>query len=179
MFFRTGSECEAEARALGFVPGVQQNRIERPGVSSEAVKISFVNRTRSSYALARLFVSWLGSFDSCILWITEYGIWPSSENKHLYYRLRSSFHDHRLLRDAPRHLFLRHEQEDLITFVDLAIQFGWGGFLFGVHADRWMTISHDEWVLVESETGIAAIVDQTEEWKLPCKIIRGPRTLDA
>src|SRR5438067_13540264 len=36
-----------------------------------------------------------------LLWITEWGIWPTSENWHLYYRLRQTYSDHRLLDEAP------------------------------------------------------------------------------
>src|SRR6266566_2493403 len=48
-----------------------------------------------------------------LLWITEWGIWPSSENWHLYYRLRQTYSDQGLLDEAPGHLFLEHEVEDL------------------------------------------------------------------
>ncbi len=42
----------------------------------------------------------------CLLWVTEYGVWPNSENGHLYYRLRESYGDRRLFHEAPGHLFL-------------------------------------------------------------------------
>src|ERR1700676_3036622 len=50
-----------------------------------------------------------------LLWITEWGIWPSSENWHLYYRLPQIYGDQRLLHEAPGHLFLEHELEDLAS----------------------------------------------------------------
>jgi len=60
---------------------------------------------------------WIGSSlmyrRPALVWITEWGIWGSSENWHLYYTLRQSYGDLRLLHEAPGHLFLGHESEDL------------------------------------------------------------------
>ncbi len=60
--------------------------------------------------LARLFASWLGQFRNAILYIDECGVWPSFENWHLYYRLRSSYGDNRMLHEAPGHYFLEYER---------------------------------------------------------------------
>jgi hypothetical protein len=81
---------------------------------------------------------------SALLWITEWGIWPSSENWHLYYKLRQSYGDKRLLEDAPGHLFLKHESEDLASFLQLAILNGWGGYLLTEADFVNVFFSHDE-----------------------------------
>jgi hypothetical protein len=179
MFFKTASECEELGKFLGLDAQPRENHLERPGASSELVRVSFANRIRSSYALAQSFVSWFGTFSSGMLWITEYGIWPSSENLHLYYKLRAAFHDHRLLHEAPGHLFLGHEKADLVTFVDLAIQFGWGALLFGAQADRRLVISHDEWLLVDSDVHVADVIADAERLELAYEQLQGPRALDA
>jgi hypothetical protein len=81
-----------------------------------------------------------------LLWITEWGIWSSSENWHLYYRLRQSYSDHRLLHEAPGHLFLEHETGDLASFLQLAMLNGWGGYVL-THADYVnVFFSHDEYI---------------------------------
>jgi hypothetical protein len=59
-----------------------------------------------------------------LLFITEWGSWPSSENWHLYYKLRKTYGDNRLLHEAPGHLFLEHEAEDLASFLQLSYQHG-------------------------------------------------------
>ena len=80
------------------------------------------------------------------LWITEWGIWPSSENWHLYYKIRQAYGDQRLLHEAPGHLFLEHEAEDLASFLWIAMLNGWGGYLL-THADYVNAFfSHDEFV---------------------------------
>ena len=84
--------------------------------------------------------------------------------------LRQEVHDHlRSLFEAP----------DLATFLDLVIRFGWGGFLFGTQCDTHMTISHDEWILVESEGNLRAVLEAAERLSLTYKTIRGRQTFDA
>jgi hypothetical protein len=86
------------------------------------------------------------SGDACLLWMTGYGIWPSSENTHLYYRLRASYGDRRLLHEAPAHLCLKHEREDLATMVQLALLFGWDGYVLPDSDHLAAFCSHDEFV---------------------------------
>jgi len=88
---------------------------------------------------------------TALLWITELHIWPSSENWHLYYKLRQSYGDLQLLEEAPGHLFLPHEAEDLASFLQIAMLNGWGGYVLTeanyVHA----FFSHDEFVDFSAE----------------------------
>ena len=88
----------------------------------------------------------LRPWSRCLLWVTEWGIWPSSENWHLYYRLRQSYSDCSLLEDKPAHLLLAHETADLATLLHLGLSFGWGMHLLtpGDHAR--IFVSHDGWV---------------------------------
>ena len=81
-----------------------------------------------------------------LLWITEWGIWSSCENWHLYYKLRHTYGDHRLLHEAPGHLFLEHEAEDLGSFLQVAMLNGWGGYVL-TEADYVNAFfSHDEYI---------------------------------
>lgn len=66
--------------------------------------------------------------EPCLLWIDEWGVWEESL-LHLYYRLRESYGDRRLLADAPGHLFLGYEAEDLASYLQLAMLSGWGGLM--------------------------------------------------
>jgi hypothetical protein len=94
-----------------------------------------------------------------LLWITECGIWPSSENWHLYYKVRQSYSEPRLITEAPGHLFLDYETEDLATFLQLAILNGWDGLLL-TEADYVNIIfSHDEYIqfLAKEETQLLEV----------------------
>ncbi len=80
-----------------------------------------------------------------LLWITEWGIWHSSENWHLYYKLRQTYGDQRLLHEAPGHLFLEHEAEDLASFIQVAMLNGWGGYILTESDYVNAFFSHDEY----------------------------------
>jgi hypothetical protein len=167
MFFKTIKECHEFAQFIGFHVDVDKTIIRKGQAESHAVRINTSGQTIATYEIANKIVRWFGLTRSCILWVTEFGVWPSSENLHLYYKLRNSYGDYRTLTDAPGHLFLSYETVDLITFIDLLIQFGWGGFLLGTPNHNYITISHDKWILIESVSDICSIVGEIEKSNLP------------
>jgi len=82
---------------------------------------------------------------SCMLWVTGYGVFPSNENEHLYYRLRQSYGDLRLLHEAPGHLCLAHEEADVVTLLHLCVLSGWDVHLIPTGGDARAFVCHDEW----------------------------------
>jgi hypothetical protein len=70
---------------------------------------------RSFYYVAHWIATQLTYRMPTLVWMKEWDIWKSGENLHLYYKLRQSYGDHRLLHEAPGHLFLKHEAEDLVS----------------------------------------------------------------
>jgi hypothetical protein len=81
-----------------------------------------------------------------LLWVTEWGVWPSSENWHLYYKLRQSYGDHRFLHEAPGHLFLDFEAEDFASVLQVAMMNGWGGYVLNQADYVNAFFSHDEYI---------------------------------
>jgi hypothetical protein len=63
-------------------------------------------------------------------------------------------------------MFLKHERADLITFIDMALQFGWGGLIFGVPQMTCASISHDEWIHIRTENDVTAIAKEAQEFGL-------------
>lgn len=96
--------------------------------------------------LCRLVENSLRPWNRCLFWITEWGIWESSENWHLFYRLRQSYGDHQLIEDAPAQLFLDYEADDLISFLQLGLTAGWDISLLSHDGYGQVYVSHDEWV---------------------------------
>jgi hypothetical protein len=148
MFFMTRDQAARWAEALQLnaeLLSVECVDSELPGT----IRIKFDDNV-SSYALARRIVKALGDPPEMCLWITEYGIWPSVENLHLYYRVRNSYGDSRPLSEAPAHRFLGYEHPDLVTFIQLMLESRWGGHLFS--APSWVVahISHDGWAVIEA-----------------------------
>ena len=167
MVFRTPTECKKLARLQGF----HEEEFEGEGpfhkTCSTSIRLLIDQPSVSSIVLARHLVSWLEPFQSNLLWVTEYGIWPSSENNHLYYRLRQSYGDFRELHEAPGHEFNGEESADLTSFIDLTIQFGWGAHLLSSPTAAYIFISHDEWILVQSDSEKTRIIRDLES--LACR----------
>lgn len=137
--FYTTEECEAwlsdrKRSKPDVVPGVRTERIDYP---AEPYQVFF-------------FAHWIASEFTCrkptLLFMTEWGIWPSSENWHLYYKLRQTYGDNRLLQEAPGHLFLEHEAEDLASFLQLSMLNGWGGYVLTEADYVNVFFSHDEFI---------------------------------
>jgi hypothetical protein len=89
----------------------------------------------------------------------------------MYYKLRQSYGDHHLLEEAPGHLFLEHEAEDLASFLQLAILNGWGGYVLTQGDYVNVFFSHDEYLeffaneddnLVEVRDALQAASRQSE-----------------
>ncbi len=139
MRFSTTDECEAwltarERPKPEAVEGCLRHRRPYPREPYRMFYIAHWIATELTYRMPAL------------LWVTEWGIWPSSENWHLYYRLRQSHGDHRLLDEAPGHLFLEYETEDLASFLQLSMLNGWGGYVL-THANYANALfSHDEYL---------------------------------
>jgi hypothetical protein len=86
---------------------------------------------------------------ACKWWLAWMDVGPaqwSGGNTHLYYRLRQSYQDFRLLDEAPCHLFYRHEWPDLLTFLQVGVLNLWNIHLV-TDLDRGrLFVSHDEWL---------------------------------
>jgi hypothetical protein len=139
MRFFTKDECEEWLRARDRVKPDQTEGIavERMGYPSDPYRFFY-------------FAHWMATSltyrEPALLWITEWGIWPSSENWHLYYKLRHSHGDRMLLDEAPGHLFLAHEAEDLASFLQIAMLNGWGGYVLTQANYVNAFFSHDEYI---------------------------------
>ena len=154
MRFYTADECEAwlhgrKRRKPDAVQGLLRHRLPYP---HEPYRINYIAHWIAANLTYRM---------PALLWMTEWGIWPSSENWHLYYKLRQSYSDHRLLHEAPGHLCLEHETEDLASFLQVAMHNGRGGYVL-THADYANAFfSHDEFIDFFSDD--QGIIDEVRE----------------
>jgi hypothetical protein len=125
------------------------NRAERKLPDKSTCSIftaSYPKEAYRYYYIAHWIANSLTYREPALLLITEWGIWPSSENWHLYYKLRQSYGDQRFLHEAPGHLFLNYETEDLATFLQIAMSNGWGGYVLTAQNYVNLFFSHDEWI---------------------------------
>ncbi|MGD0734630.1 MAG: hypothetical protein ABR976_05760 [Terracidiphilus sp.] len=156
MRFYTEQECEAWLKGR---ERVRPNAI--PGMLVE--QMSYPPTPARIQHYAHWIATSLTYRDPTLLWITEWGIW--SANWHLYYRLRQSYADQRLLHEAPGHLFLEFEAEDLASYLQLAMLNGWGGYVLTGANYVNLFFSHDEYIQFFSteESNLAEIREALRE----------------
>lgn len=94
---------------------------------------------------------------ACLVWVTDWGIWD--ENLHLYYRLRQSYGDMRLLHEAAGHYFLDYESPDLVSFLQVAILCGWDAHLLPVNGYARAFVSHDEYIVFAADPNNQSLAD--------------------
>ena len=90
--------------------------------------------------------------DRCLLWVTDWSVGINTDNWHLYYRLRQSYGDQRLIEEAPGHLFLNYEIADMVSFIKIGLIHGWDIHLLPSEGYGRVFISHDEWVQFDQTT---------------------------
>lgn len=92
----------------------------------------------------------LQEWDECLLWVTQWGVWPSSENWPAYYQARGAQGERRSLEVAPGHLFAASETGLLKHFVRLVLENAWDAHVLasrdGKRIGTQVVVSHDEWV---------------------------------
>lgn len=152
MRFLTDAECEAWAEGRGY-----SLSSPRAAAARELPHISVPLPAQPSYvAFSRSISSVLAPRSSCLLWVVQHGVWPSSENWHLYYRVRQSYGDQRLLHEVPGHLFLDYEESDFVTYLQLVLGNGWDAEIlphltYGGAEHTRAFVSHDEFVVIAHE----------------------------
>ncbi len=92
-----------------------------------------------------------------LLWITEWGVWPSGERLHMFKRFLASYGEDRQLDDVPAFVFGANEREDLISFAAFAILFLWDCHVLTSDGEAWLFLSHDEmgWICSRRKRTIA------------------------
>ena len=113
------------------------------------------NAPQSAAALAAAALAEISGWDEAVLWVTRWGVWPSSEDWPAYYAARGRRDERRSIDEVPGHRFFQGEGDVLEEFTVLALQNGWDAFILaergGQISSRRLRISHDEWIEVQDE----------------------------
>lgn len=139
--------------------------LSEKGDSLSATPPELANRARKVYAPKRRSgletaaaveaLRALGSWHECLLWVTGWGVWPSSEDWPSYYAKRGAAEERRSLNDAPGHLFDKGEHDLLLKYLVAVMENGWDGYLLCngsvPQCSARVQISHDGWFEVASE----------------------------
>jgi hypothetical protein len=81
-----------------------------------------------------------------LLFVEEWGVWPSGEHLPLFGSLRARFGEQRPLTEAPGQIFGAEEADDGLSFLIVCVLFLWDCWIFGSGGNVVM-MSHDEYGL--------------------------------
>jgi hypothetical protein len=121
----------------------------------------YANGRKSGHetAAAGDLVTRLGSWDECLVVITLWGVWASSEDWPKFYAWRGARNECRSLQVAPGHRFDEGERILLTELITLIMENAWDADILcsrSGRADRVRgKISHDEWYEIMEATEAA------------------------
>ncbi len=95
--------------------------------------------------VARQLESSLVIESECLVWISGWSIFPSSENLQLFYRYRQSYGSNKLIGEAPGHLCLTYERAEIATLIWLGMLHGWDVHVLPDLPYSAVFISHDQY----------------------------------
>lgn len=168
----TKQECEQFAQVVGIAPA-ELSKISSEEAFNSSVRVSLERERHRAYFLATRILSLVGQFEEALLWIVDYGIWPSSENQWLYYRLRAAMGDSANLAARPGHLLDSKERDALTAYLHLGLEFGWGMYLLPRPCTRWVYASHDGWSRLVSRPGDEQLIAEVRDWSVSFDVESG------
>jgi hypothetical protein len=112
------------------------------------------NDTGKKTALTRALISSIDSPGEGLLWVTEWGVFPSCENMALFDGYRRSLGEERSLHAAPGHVFEGADVRELECLTDLVLYFFWSAAVIDAGAS-WLRISHDEVLTINTRDSAA------------------------
>jgi hypothetical protein len=115
--------------------------------SSDVMHFSWEERLNYVLLARRAFKTIVS--DEKILFFHEFGIWPSSENRYLFKIVVKSLFGTDVENPTQFFHFTRGDDEAVITLLQLGLQSGWGGLLFG-SSDNWFYFDHDQHGMIQS-----------------------------
>ncbi len=159
----TKSESIAIMRELGFAP--KGSGIEwLDGKASEGAEWSIVDSAAQQTRMAKSIFKLYPAKGSCLIWLREWGVWPSSEFPQLWDEIRERHGEHRWIIDAPGHLFSETEMDLASGMARLVILFGWDALICSIPGSFVVSISHEEFFDV---FGGDVVIKALSEWLGP------------
>ena len=117
-------------------------------------------RSGDEVARARELVLALGGWDEAVVWIREWGVWPSHEDWPAFYAWRGAREERRSLETAPGHMFQPADSSGLVDLIRLIMENAWDADVLCTRnrdASRARAhVSHDGWFEVFAAQGVKA-----------------------
>jgi len=139
--------------------------------AGEAASFRIPGDSGRKTALARRLLEPFAKQGEALLWIREYGTWPSSEDPRLFAGFRMSLGERKTLADAPGHLFTDTDMAAVASMLGMVLYFSWGAIAASPGGGVLVEISHDEMLDIFVQTGSTEL----DRWVEGIKKALGPR----
>jgi hypothetical protein len=162
MRFLTSEECVAWCQARGYAttqhPGYA---VPTPCDPSGFELVAFIPPVDSGQKVyfGRELFSLLEPASEYLVWLGEWGVWPSSQHLPLVTTLRLAHGERRPLIEAPGFLATPPELDDALSFFLVALLFVWDCHVFSTSGQEALFVSHDEngWFGARSDFKVARV----------------------
>lgn len=121
--------------------------VNYPG-SIQAVRSGIPTDSGRKTVLSRVIASMFAEDEEALLWINEFGIWPSAEDWNLFEGFRLSLGEAKAVQEKPGHLFSKSELKIVGSLVAMVLYFCLGAILVSPRRGLVIKISHDELIEV-------------------------------
>jgi len=112
------------------------------------VRIKIPADSGKKTALSKEIGSFFDVDSESLLWIDEFGIWPSCEDWNLFEGFRRSIGESSKLYEKPGHIFCRNDLGVVKSLLAMVLYFYWGAILVSKDKSLIVRISHDEHIVV-------------------------------
>ena len=126
-------------------------------------------------ALARLVSALFASLTEPVIYISEWGVWESSQNIDIFDSYRKAKGEAMSLSEKPVHCFISASEESFIGILCLVLYFVWDAEVFDREGKCIVSISHDEWFEIRTNNeAVRQICDQAAEEGRFRRLVNGP-----
>lgn len=161
-------QCAAWAAGHGHAVPAARGRLRVPALAGEEEFLELVwpEDSGKRIALARAVLQHSLPHGPVLIWITEWGVWPSSEHMPLFTRFREAHGESRPLIEAPGHLVHAAAFDDGLSVLAMALLFFWDVYVLPTGNVPAFFSSHDEYagLFVQPEQDLDAILNAFSGW---------------
>jgi hypothetical protein len=128
---------QREGYIVGPEPDIQAHKFPR-------VEFALPRDSGRKVWLARFIYGLVDPSPELLIWLGDWGVWPSGQHMPLFSSLRQAFGEHRPLIEAPGHLVASDEIEDGVSILTTSLLFLWDCHVLTASGRDVVFVSHDE-----------------------------------
>lgn len=134
--------------------------------SIQAIHSAIPTDSGHKTALSRVIASMFVEDEEALLWINEFGIWPSAEDWNLFDGFRVCLGESQAVHEKPGHLFSKNELKAVGSLVAMVLYFCLGAILVSPNRGLVIKVSHDEFieVFVSSQANASKVTEQLRDY---------------